>query len=249
MGMLRPAATAYTFLADDAAGLLEAPCSLGHVRAAGFGVTTRGHSRGARLRFAWTRNLRSPTVVRRRRAQPAARVLLSTIVATAALAFNSPAAYAEPSVSIAGVHLGMTPGQVQRLLGQPLSKSRILPGVSMWAYQVWRYPDRLLVEFRRYPDDKRHLRVKLIATRSPRDRFSNGVHVGSPVSVVRKRFHPLLCSPYSLRNETVTLCQWYVAGQELCVPGVELWVRRTKVYKIELTPTPADGGCPRVVRS
>jgi hypothetical protein len=167
----------------------------------------------------------------------------------AALTSSGSSAYAARSVAIAGVHLGMQPGQVRRLLGAPLSKRAILPGVSLWAHQVWLYPDRLSVQFQRYDNDKRHLRVDLVVTRSPKDRFANGIHVGSPLYLVKRRFHPLRCDPYSLSNETVTLCQWYVAGVRLCVPGVNLWARHSRVYKIELTPTPADGGCPKVVRS
>lgn len=138
-------------------------------------------------------------------------------------------------LSIAGIRPGMRPYQVRSILGAPkLARKRRSYGHVV--EREWRYPDHLAVGFRVEP--RRPVRVYRVRTKSPRDRFKKGIHVGVHQRRLH-RLHGLECghsfgSPLYPRG---TVCTWYPFWvSDICGPHLEFYIRHRhgRVKYIEL---------------
>lgn len=167
---------------------------------------------------------------------------IAVVVLASCLAL-APSAQAK-RVALAGVRLGMTPDQVRDVLGRPKSTSK--ENVGGVYVRRWRYPDRLSIELGRSHGNKNQWRVERMLTFSPLDSFSNGVRVGSSLRRVRANFRPLACGPNG--DPHIIVCQWFLERGQECVPQINFWLRRKRLYKIEVL-VPSVTPCPRAVRS
>lgn len=138
-------------------------------------------------------------------------------------------------LSIAGIRPGMRPHQVRAVLGSP-KRSKKRRSYGRVVEREWRYPDHLAVGFRVEP--RRPQRVYRVRTKSPRDRFKKGIHVG----VRRRVLHRLggLKCVHSVGSELYprgTVCTWYPFWvSDICGPHLEFYLRhrRGRVKYIEL---------------
>jgi hypothetical protein len=168
---------------------------------------------------------------------PLTAVLLSALVLVAPATADA----RSPRIALAGVSYGMRPAQVRSLLGKPLS-TKVESSYGL----VWRYTDRLEVEFTKrgvgYGDGV--YRVRFVTTESPGDRTPGGLHVGSALTQVKK-LRNLVCGDYG-SNEY--LCSWRVfKSNPPCGPNLYFDFKRhagrigRKVFQIELTANNGEG--------
>lgn len=158
------------------------------------------------------------------------------IAAAAVTATAAPAASADhaPVITIDGVRPGMTRHQVRSILGPPkrIATRRRLGMVE----REWRFHEHLVVGFDILRGRTRQ--VSRVRTRSPKDRFRKGIHVG-----VRER---VLHRLGGLQCETVThgwplsprgyVCNWLPWWASICGQHLSFYMRHRhrRVRYIEL---------------
>lgn len=162
------------------------------------------------------------------------------LVAVAGLSALAPAAGADQirPLYIGGVRLGMTHRQVRHALGSPrFATVRREYGIRE---RQWHYGGRLTVAFERFRHIERVFRVR---TRSPRDRFMGGIHVGTREARVRHRLYGERCvgvsgyRPWPRGYVCTWTPPWITYG---CGPSLSFYMRHRhgRVRYIELLGIP-----------
>ena len=167
-------------------------------------------------------------------------ILLLGAVTTAILVMvGPPRAHADKgALHIGAARLGMTVHQARSALGSPrrtLTRHRH-GGPIEWQ---WHYPARLTLGFERFGNLRRTYRVR---TRSPRDRFPSGFHVGSREATMRHGLIGETCGFQSQRYETTPrgfICEWGGSGFP-CGPRLVIYMRHRhrRIDYIELWGLP-----------
>jgi hypothetical protein len=181
-------------------------------------------------------------------------VALACVLCTPSPASGLPAK--TPTVSLAGVSLGMRKKDVRRILGAPAKVRRYqlepeAPDCNIWTYRRSLTVDFCYDHFYVKPSDPQG--VVNIATQSRIDVFKNGVHVGSPAWAVR-RFHPQYCYLPGADESTkgwrpnFGLCTWYPrAGSApvsvACYPIIDFEFASRRIYRIVVWFSAAVFGC------
>lgn len=167
-------------------------------------------------------------------------VLLLSALTTAILVIVGPArAHADKgALHIGAARLGMTGHEARSALGPPLRMSTRRRSGSPIEWQ-WHYPARLTLGFERFGNLRRVYRVR---TRSPRDRFPSGFHVGSREAAMRHGLIGETCGFQSQRYETTPrgfTCEWGASGFP-CGPRLVAYMRRRhgRIGYIELWGLP-----------
>lgn len=151
-----------------------------------------------------------------------------------------------PRIAIAGISYGMSPAEVRVVLGSPLHIHKELQSGQVFG-EVWQYQDRLEIELQKpfiAPGRSGPLRVRFVTTKSPLDKTSTGLHVGSALATV-KRLRNIFCGDY---GTDVYLCQWAVnKSNGPCGPHLYFDFHRSgervhgSVFQIELTANNGEG--------
>jgi hypothetical protein len=177
----------------------------------------------------------------------ASTMVVVVAVMLGALMSFAPLASGRVKITLAGVGYGMRTSQVRAILGPPRHKrlERPFPGGKPYG-AVWRYPDRLKVEFQR-----RHgrgpLRVRFVWTKSPKDKGPYGLHVGSTLHRI-KNLSNVYCGVYNSEGPPIYLCDWSVTkinkpcGQHLYFSfRMKHHHPRGRVFRIDLTANNGEG--------
>lgn len=156
------------------------------------------------------------------------------------VSLGSPFCATHYHATIAGVALGESLPQVTKALGRPLQRTRRSPGSGNCPFAnkqeyrqrplVQKYESKLSIGFERYSYSrnicqKHHRkpqpRVFEVVSRSPRDNFPNGIHVGSSLRTTKRLFHSLHITCYVGRR-------YQRPGSGYCVFAVQkpAWLRR-----------------------
>lgn len=166
-------------------------------------------------------------------------LLLSSPITTILVMVNPPQAHADKgALHIGAARLGMTYHQARTALGPPQRTSTRRRYGSPIEWQ-WRYPARLTLGFERFGNLRRVYRVR---TRSPRDRFPSGFHVGSREATMRHGLIGETCGFQSQRYETTPrgfICEWGNSGFP-CGPRLVVYMRHRhrRIDYIELWGLP-----------
>jgi hypothetical protein len=166
-------------------------------------------------------------------------VLLLSVLAVILVMVGPPRADADKgALHIGAARLGMTGHQARSALGPPQRTSTRRRYGSPIEWQ-WHYPARLTLGFERFGNLRRVYRVR---TRSPRDRFPSGFHVGSREAAMRHGLIGETCAFQSRRYETTPpgfICEWGDAGFP-CGPRLVVYMhhRHRRIDYIELWGLP-----------
>lgn len=159
-------------------------------------------------------------------------VAIAVFLAEAAIVPGVRADHIQP-LYIGGVKLGMTRHKVHAVLGHPAWKS------SRSYERQWHYRGRLTIGFERINSPK--FRVYRVRTRSPHDRFLQGIHVGIREGGLRRRLQGETCEvvPYtSAPWPRGYVCSWSPPWISYpCGPALSFYMRHKhrRVKYIELT--------------